>query len=101
MMEGLRQWLLGIVLTAFAAGLARQLEGELVQARPGSLGVSPHDALEPVAAEALDGFWWTRSGHDGQYAVARLGRQVLAVQYEGPTDLRTADGYFAALLAAK
>ena len=25
MMEGLRQWLLGIVLTAFAAGLARQL----------------------------------------------------------------------------
>lgn len=82
-------------------GLARQLEGELAQARPGSLGVSPHDALEPVAADALDGFWWTRSDHDGQYAVARLGRQVLAVRYEGPTDLRTAAGYFAALLAAK
>ena len=28
MMEGLRQWLLGIVLTAFAAGLARQLAPE-------------------------------------------------------------------------
>ena len=27
-MEGLRQWLLGIVLTAFAAGLARQLAPE-------------------------------------------------------------------------
>ena len=83
------------------AGLARQLERELAQARPGSLGVSPHDALEPVETDALDGFWWTWSDHDGQYAVARLGRQVLAVQYEGPTDLRTAAGYFAALLAAK
>ena len=66
--------------------------------RPGSLGVSPHDALEPVETDALDGFWWTWSDHDGQYAVARLGRRVLAVRYEGPTDLRAAAGYFAELL---
>lgn len=79
-------------------GLARQLERELAQSRPGSLGVSPHGALEPIASDALDGFWWTRSDYDGQYVVARLGRKVLAVQYEGPTDLHAAEGYFAELL---
>ncbi len=79
-------------------GLARQLAKELVQVRPGSLGISPHGAMEPVPSEALDEFWWVRADYEIQYAVARLGREVLLLKYEGTTDLRTAEGYLASLL---
>ena len=79
-------------------GLARWLAKELVQARPGSLGISPHGAMEPVPSEALDEFWWVRADTETQYVVARLGREVLFLEYDGPTDLRTADGYLASLL---
>ncbi len=79
-------------------GLARQLAKELIQDRPGSMGTSAHEALVPVEGAALDGFWWLQKDDGTQYAVARLGRQVLLVEYEGQTDLRAAGDYFAALL---
>lgn len=79
-------------------GLARQLAKELIQDRPGSMGTSAHEALVPVEGAALDGFWWLQKDDGTQYAVALLGRQVLFVQYEGETDLRTAGDYLAGLL---
>lgn len=79
-------------------GLARQLAKELIQDRPGSMGTSVHEALVPVEGAALDGFWWLQKDDGTQYAVARLGRQVLLVEYEGQTDLRTAGDYLAGLL---
>ena len=80
------------------AGLARQLAKELIQDRPGSMWTSAHEALVPVEGAALDGFWWLQKDDGTQYAVARLGRQVLLVEYEGQTDLRTAGDYLAGLL---
>lgn len=79
-------------------GLARQLTKELIQGRTASLGVYGYPALTPVETEELDGFWWVKSEMDGQYAVARLGRQVLFIRYEGDTDLRTKDAYLSSLL---
>lgn len=79
-------------------GLARQLAKELIQARPGSMGTSAHEALVPVEGAALDGFWWLQKDDGTQFAVARLGQQVLLVEYEGQTDLRTAGDYLAGLL---
>lgn len=83
-------------------GLAAQLAEELVLVRPSSFGssgfVQGHPALAPVEAEGLDGFWWGESTYY-QFALARLGREVLFLQYEGDTDLRRQGDYFAALLA--
>jgi len=79
-------------------GLARQLAKELIQARSGYMGTSAHDDLAPVETAELDGLWWLQKDDGTQYAVARLGREVLFVQYEGETDLRTAGDYLAGLL---
>ena len=79
-------------------GLARRLEEELIRQRIASLGVDGHPALTAAETDALDGFWWGEDRYY-QFAVARLGRQVLFVQYEGDTDLRQEDAYFASLLA--
>ncbi len=79
-------------------GLSRQLAKELVQARSGYMGTSAHDDLAPVETAELDGLWWLQKDDGTQYAVARLGRQVLLVEYEGQTDLRTAGDYLAGLL---
>lgn len=79
-------------------GLARRAEQELIQRRIASLGVDGHPALTAVEAGALDGLWWGENRYY-QFAVARLGRQVLFVQYEGNRDLRQEGAYFAALLA--
>ena len=79
-------------------GLARQLAKELIQARSGYMGTSAHDDLAPVETAELDGLWWLQKDDGTQYAVARLGRQVLLVEYEGETDLRTAGDYLAGLL---
>lgn len=78
--------------------LARQLTRELIQRRIASFGVDGHPALTAVETDTLDGFWWGEDRHY-QFAVARLGRQVLFVQYEGDTDLRTEKTYLASLLA--
>lgn len=82
-------------------GLAAELTEELLAEQLGFLAWVPGTA-EPVPASALDGFWWTETRYeDGdtiQYAVARLGRRVLAVGYTGPTDLRTETAYLASLL---
>ena len=79
-------------------GLARGLEEELIQRRIASFGVDGHPALTAVETDTLDGFWWGEDRHY-QFAVARRGRQVLFVQYEGDTDLRTEEAYLASLLA--
>ena len=79
-------------------GLSRQLAKELVQARSGYMGTSAHDDLAPVETAELDGLWWLQKDDGTQYAVARLGRQVLLVEYKGETDLRTAGDYLAGLL---
>lgn len=82
-------------------GLARELAKELAAERSASLGVVyGHGELLPQPVSQLDEFWWGGALTDKQFAVARLGRQVLAVAYRGPTDLRTAQGYLAELLAA-
>lgn len=78
-------------------GLARQAEQELTQRRIASFGVTGHPALAAVESDTLDGFWWGEDRYY-QFVVARLGRQVLFVQYEGDTDLRQAGAYFASLL---
>lgn len=78
-------------------GLARQVEKELTQRRIASLGVDGHPALTAVETDDLDGLWWGEDRYF-QFAVARLGRQVLLVEYEGQTDLRTAGDYLAGLL---
>ena len=79
------------------AGLARQLAEELTQRRIASFGVDGHPALAAVETDDLDGLWWGEDRYY-QYAVARLGRQVLLVEYEGQTNLRTAGDYLAGLL---
>ena len=79
-------------------GLARQLTRELIKRRIASFGVDGHPALTAVETDTLDGFWWGEDRHY-QFAVARRGRQVLFVQYEGDTDLRTEEAYLASLLA--
>ena len=79
-------------------GLARRLEKELIQQRIASFGVDGHPVLTAAETDALDGFWWGEDRYY-QFAVVRLGRQVLFVQYEGDTDLRQEDAYFASLLA--
>ena len=78
-------------------GLSRQLAKELTQRRIASFGVDGHPALTAVETDDLDGLWWGEDQYY-QYAVARLGRQVLLVEYEGQTDLRTAGDYLAGLL---
>lgn len=78
-------------------GLARQLAKELTQRRIASFGVDGHPALTAVETDDLDGLWWGEDRYY-QFAVALLGRQVLFVQYEGETDLRTAGDYLAGLL---
>lgn len=80
-----------------AEGLARQLAEELSQRRTASFGMDGHPALTAVETDDLDGLWWGED-RDYQFAVARLGRQVLFVRYEGDADLRTADEYLAGLL---
>ena len=61
-----------------------------------------HVEMAAVASAELDEFWWcTRENRQGQleqHAVAALGRNVLAVCYIGPTDLRMQSAYFAELL---
>lgn len=51
-----------------------------------------------VDSEGLDGLWWgERTGRDGrvnQVVIAVLDRDVLRLQYQGPTDLRTRSDYF-------
>lgn len=79
-------------------GLARQLTKELIQGRIASLGVYGYPALTAVETDDLDGLWWGEDRYY-QFAVARLGRQVLFLRYEGDTDLRTEDAYLASLLA--
>ena len=59
--------------------------------------------MTPVESAELDQYWWctqeNRQGRMEQHLVAALGRNVLAVRYEGPTDLRTQEEYFASLLS--
>ena len=61
-----------------------------------------HEEMVAVDSAELDEFWWctqeNRQGREEQHLVAALGRNVLAVRYEGPTDLRTQDAYFVSLL---
>lgn len=61
-----------------------------------------HVEMAAVASAELEEFWWcTRENQRGQreqHVVAALGRNVLAVRYIGPTDLRTREAYFAELL---
>ncbi|MDY5510197.1 MAG: DUF2812 domain-containing protein [Dysosmobacter sp.] len=78
-------------------GLARQLTEELTRRRIASFGVDGHPVLTEVETDALDGLWWGEDRYY-QFAVARLGRQVLFVQYEGDSDLRQEGAYFASLL---
>lgn len=78
-------------------GLARRLVKELTQRRIASLGVNGHPALTAVETDVLDSLWWGEDRYY-QFVVARLGRQVLFVQYEGDTDLRQEGAYFASLL---
>lgn len=82
-------------------GLARELTEELTENRAGFLDNRPFLPLEPEEVPAVDGFWWAEE--DGmmkpdQFAVLRQGKQVLAIWYTGPTDLRTETAYLASLL---
>lgn len=82
-------------------GLARELTEELTENRAGFLDNRPFLPLEPEEVSAVDGFWWAEE--DGmmkpdQFAVLRQGKQVLAIWYTGPTDLRTETAYLASLL---
>lgn len=56
----------------------------------------------PVETAELDEFWWCQQeNHQGQieqHVVAALDRNVLAVRYTGPTDLRVWAGYLASIL---
>ena len=61
-----------------------------------------HAEPTAVGSAELDEFWWctqeNRQGQLEQHVVAALGRNVLAVRYIGPTDLRTQSAYFVELL---
>lgn len=79
----------------------RMLTEELTENRAGFLDNRPFLPLEPEEVSAVDGFWWAEE--DGmmkpdQFAVLRQGKQVLAIWYTGPTDLRTETAYLASLL---
>ena len=58
--------------------------------------------LTPLESAELDEFWWcqqeNRQGQMEQHIVAAIGRNVLAVRYIGPTDLRAQEAYFVSLL---
>ena len=79
--------------------LAAAIAEELAQRQIASFRVDGHPTLAAVspAPAGLDGFWWGEDTYY-QYAVARQGRQVLFLTYEGETDLREKGAYFAALL---
>ena len=81
-------------------GLAESITEELARRQIASFRVDGHPALTAVdgALEGLDGLWWGEDTYY-QFVVARLGREVLFLMYEGETDLRTRTGYFAALLS--
>ena len=78
-------------------GLARRLVKELSRGRTASLGVYGHPALAAAETDGLDEFWWGEDRYY-QFVLARLGRQVLFLQYEGETDLRQEGAYFTSLL---
>lgn len=78
-------------------GLARRLVKELSRGRTSSLGVYGHPALTAAETDGLDELWWGEDRYY-QFVLARLGRQVLFLRYEGETDLRQAGAYFTALL---
>lgn len=78
-------------------GLARRLTRELSRGRTSSLGVYGHPALAAAETDGLDELWWGEDRYY-QFVLARLGRQVLFLRYEGETDLRQAGAYFTALL---
>ena len=78
-------------------GLARRLVKELSRGRTASLGVYGHPALVAAETDGLDEFWWGEDRYY-QFVLARLGRQVLFLQYEGETDLRQEGAYFTSLL---
>lgn len=78
-------------------GLARRLTRELSRGRTASLGVYGHPALTAAETDGLDELWWGEDRYY-QFLLARLGRQVLFLRYEGETDLRQAGAYFTALL---
>lgn len=92
-----KSWVETTYYRLLTEGLSRQLAKELTQRRIASFGVDGHPALTAVETDDLDGLWWGEDQYY-QYAVARLGRQVLLVEYEGETDLRTAGDYLAGLL---
>ena len=64
--------------------LAEELERELVEYMTTR---SHYIDLTACPVSTLDGFYWGR-GDGRQYAVVRLGRAVLTVEYDGPADLR-------------
>ena len=78
---------------------AAAIAEELAQRQIASFRVDGHPTLAAVspAPAGLDGFWWGEDTYY-QYAVARLGRQVLFLSYQGETDLRERGAYFASLL---
>ena len=78
-------------------GLARRLTRELSRGRTSSLGVYGHPALTAAETDGLDELWWGEDRYY-QFVLARLGRQVLFLRYEGETDLRQAGACFTALL---
>ncbi|MBS5659449.1 MAG: DUF2812 domain-containing protein [Oscillibacter sp.] len=78
-------------------GLARRLVKELSRGRIASLGVYGHPALTAAETDSLDELWWGEDRYY-QFVLARLGRQVLFLRYEGETDLWQAEAYFASLL---
>lgn len=86
-------------------GLGRQLAGEVREEFASRGG---WEALVQHTADGLDEFWWSREIEPEagfvdvagglQYVVARKGRQVIAVEYRGRTDLRTQTDYLLELL---
>ena len=78
-------------------GLARRLVKELSRGRIASLGVYGHPARTAAETDSLDELWWGEDRYY-QFVLARLGRQVLFLRYEGETDLWQAEAYFASLL---
>ena len=54
--------------------------------------------MEQLDGGELDGFWWRTLPDGRQFVIASLGRNVLHLEYQGPTDLRTKSAYFVKLL---
>ena len=65
---------------------------DLVRGHPALTALTP-------APEGLDDFWWAEDTYY-QYILARAGREVVFLEYEGETDLREKGAYFASLLGA-